>query len=206
MAAPSSSAIPLPTFGDNGQDVTPESLKEFLRTEIIKFNPRIKERASSEQVAAWITIVNHLFDMILSSFPSPSDFPWETLHERLTLTETSLEFIHLCVQCVDGLFTGQFAVRMTARLLSICCSLDVWIHVQIPDEEGVAKPRMLREKAFDVLLLLLRSLGGNAAVIDKVGEAAWRTLEHILNECMDIGRGLFLYIYGFNLSFTDAHI
>lgn len=189
MAVPSSSVLPIPTFGDNGRDITPAALIEFLREHIVNLRPGFKERASAEQLMGYMTTIDHLFNTILATFPSPSEFPWETLHEILALAETSLSFFELCIQSLDGLFTGNFAIRMTGRLLSLCCSLDVWIYVPVPDEENVTDPLTLREQTFRVLVLLLRSLAGNAPVAEKAEEPAWKTLEHILTECLSIGQG-----------------
>lgn len=195
---PSSSlgALPLPTFGDDGQEITPGALIKFLRENIVTLKPGSKEKASEQQVSIWMTTIDHLFNTILASFPSPSEFPWETLHEILALTETSLQFFELCLQCVDGLFTGQFAIRMTGRLLSLCCSLDVWTFVQVVEEENVPTPWRLREQTFAVLVLLLRSLAGNAPAAEKLEEPVWKTLEHIVLECLTVASGSHLLILG----------
>lgn len=183
-------ALPLPTFGDDGQEINPAALIKFLRERIGTLKPGSKERASEGQASIWITTIDHLFNTILASFPSPAEFPWETLHEILALTETSLQFFELCIQCVDGLFTGQFALRMTGRLLSLCCSLDVWTYVQTAEEENIPDPWTLREQTFSVLILLLRSVAGNTPAAEKMEEAAWKTLEYIISECLTIASGM----------------
>lgn len=84
---------------------------------------------------------------------------------------------------------GDAAKKIFARLLGFCCALDSWIAIDIPIEDGMPTPEYLRGYALEVIVELLRQLGGSVTTVKKSDTPTWKVLKDILGDCLQVVQG-----------------
>ena len=197
---PTPTPFPVPGFNASSSNATPAQFLEFLRSLITQYLGDTSLRILSSAKAAWITIVDGLTDHFLGSFPLPDIVTWETMREKVEMTEATLEVIRRVFMRVEGIYNdSEILVRkMFVRLLDLCRILDVWVDVGILPGAPVFTPGYIREKALGLLVFLLRGLGDNIpAPSDHQSQPSWKTLREILKECVDVCHGAPIYLVVF---------
>jgi serine/threonine-protein kinase ATR len=201
MSVPTSTPFPVPGFNASSSNATPAQFLEFLRSLITQYLGDTSPRILSSAKAAWVTIVDGLTDHFLGSFPLPDIVSWETMQEKVEMTEATLEVIRRVFIRVEGIYNGSEVLvrKMFARLLDLCKTLDVWVDVGIPSGILAFTPEYIKEKALGLLVFVLRGLGDNTPPpSDHQYQPSWKTLREILNECIDVCHGgpisLFVFV------------
>ncbi|KAF9450927.1 hypothetical protein P691DRAFT_418307 [Macrolepiota fuliginosa MF-IS2] len=188
ITAPSATPFPVPSFDGSDNDASLERFLDFLRTLVSQYLSDNAPRIPRSNRDAWITVINGLTDHLLTTFPTPGIVSWGALQEKVTSVFTTLDVVKRVFERVDGIYhdTAEMVKKVFARLLNLCLVLDLWVDIEIRLEEGLADPKILRKKGFEVLVTLLRGLGGNVLTTAGIVEASWRTLRVILNECLEV--------------------
>ena len=193
-AVPTSTPFPVPGFNASSSNATPAQFLEFLRSLITQYLGDTSPRILSSAKAAWVTIVDGLTDHFLGSFPLPDVVTWETMQEKVEMTEAALEVIRRVFMRVEGIYNGSedLVRKIFARLLDLCRTLDVWVDVGIPSGDQAFTPGYIKEKAFSLLVFLLRGLGDSDNTpppSDHQSQPSWKMLREILKECIDVCHG-----------------
>ena len=189
---PTSTPFPVLGFNSSSSNATPAEFLEFLRSLITQYLGDTSPRILSSAKAAWATIVDGLTDHFLGPFPLPDFVTWETMQEKVEMTEATLEVIRRVFMRVEGIYNGSEVLvrKMFARLLDLCRTLDVWVDVGIPSGDQVFTPGYVKEKALGLLVFLLRGLGDNTPPpSDQQYQPSWKTLRETLKECVDVCHG-----------------
>ncbi|KAF8961111.1 hypothetical protein BDZ97DRAFT_1258324 [Flammula alnicola] len=188
---PPSTPFPVPGFNGADSNATPAEFLKFLRSLIIQYLGDDCPRITANK-AAWVTIVNGLTDHLLGSFPLPDIVIWNTMEEKIVMTEVTLEVIRRVFLRVDGVYNGSEGLvrKMFARLLDLCQVLDVWTNREVVCAEGTFSPAQMNEKALNVLVSVLRGLGDSSAVLSEEHDPSWKTLRGVLKECLDVCQDL----------------
>ena len=191
MNVPTSTPFPVPGFNSSSSNATPAQFLEFLRSLITQYLGDTSPRILSSAKAAWATIVDGLTDHFLGSFPLPDIVAWETMQEKVEMTEATLEVIRRVFMRVEGIYNGSEVLvrKMFARLLDLCRTLDVWVDVGILSGDQAFTPGYVKEKALGLLVFLLRGLGNNPPPSDQQYQPSWKTLRETLKECVDVCHG-----------------
>ncbi|KAJ3568764.1 hypothetical protein NP233_g5503 [Leucocoprinus birnbaumii] len=187
---PSGSAFPVPTFNGSESDASINQFLDFLRTLVSQYLSENSPRIPSSNKAAWITVINGLTDHLLSTFPLPDSVPWDALHEKAIAVMTTVDVVKRVFERVDGIHqnTSETIKKITSKLLSLCFVLELWSEVETKLEDEKVHPKLLRERCFEVLVVILRGLGGNALASVESSEPSWRTLRTILLECLELSQ------------------
>jgi serine/threonine-protein kinase ATR len=191
-AVPTSTPFPVPSFNASSSNATPAQFLEFLRSLITQHLGDTSPRILSSAKAAWATIVDGLTDHFLGPFPLPDIITWESMQEKVEMTEATLEVIRRVFMRVEGIYNGSEALvrKMFARLLDLCSTLDVWVDVEILSGDQAFTPGCVKKKALGLLVFLLRGLGNNTPPpSDQQYQPLWKTLREILKECVDVCHG-----------------
>lgn len=198
--APSATPFPVPTFDGSNNDASLDQFLDFLRTLISQYLSDNNPRIPSSNKDAWITVIGGLTDHLLATFPLPDIVSWSALQEKVTSTLTTLDVVKRVFERVDGIYQGTTGMvkKVFARLLNLCLVLDSWVDIEMQLEDGLVHPKVLKGKGFEVLVTLLRGLGGNVLTTAGIAEPSWRTLRMILNECLEVCHGELSYRLGRN--------
>lgn len=181
---------------------TPAQFHSYLHS--LLSEPTLAEgsstRISPEAFEKWVALFTGLSDNFLS-FPLPGELAWSAFREKVELIECSLEVIRRASSCVKGIFVGPTILdKILARLLDLCNVFEVW-RTQDTSGDGVFTPFIMKEKAFTVLVGILRGLG-NSGTTDN--NALWKMSRKFLSECLALVQGAFLKLsiytkYSFNM-------
>ena len=191
-AVPPSTPFPVPGFNASSSNATPAQFLEFLRSLITQYLGDTSPRILSSAKTAWATIVDGLTDHFLGPFPLPDFVTWETMQEKVEITEATLEVIRRVFMRVEGIYNGSEVLvrKMFARLLDLCRTLDLWVDIEILSGDQAYTPGYVKEKALSLLVFLLRGLGNNIPPpSDQQYQPSWKTLREILKECVDVCHG-----------------
>ena len=190
---PTSTPFPVPGFSASSDNATPAQFLDFLRSLITQYLGDTSPRILSSAKVAWVTIVDGLTDHFLRPFPLPDIVTWETMQEKVEMTEATLEVIRRVFMRVEGIYNGSEDLmrKMFARLLDLCRALDVWVDVGILSGDQEFTPGYIKEKALGLLVFLLRGLSDNIPPpsSDHHYQPSWKTLREILKECVDVCHG-----------------
>ena len=189
---PTSTPFPVPGFNSSSSNATPAQFLEFLRSLITQYLGETSPPILSSAKTAWVTIVDGLTDHFLGQFPLPDIVSWETMEEKVEMTEATLEVIKRVFMRVEGIYNGSedLVRKMFARLVDLCRILDVWVDVGILSGDRAFTPGYIKEKALGLLIFLLRGLGDNSpSPSDHQCQPSWKTLGEILKECVGVCRG-----------------
>ena len=211
-AVPTSTPFPVPSFNASSTNATPAQFLEFLRSLITQHLGDASPCILSSAKTAWATIVDGLTDHFLGPFPLPDNITWESMQEKVEMTEATLEVIRRVFMRVEGIYNGSEVLvrKIFARLLDLCSTLDVWADVGIFSLGDQAfTPACVKEKALGLLVFLLRGMGNNTPPpSDQQYQPFWKTLREILKECVDVCHGgpinhfLFVKLSSKKLTFT----
>ena len=191
-AVPPSTPFPVPGFNASSGNATPAQFLEFLRSLITEYLGDTSPRILSSAKAAWVTIVDGLTDHFLGPFPLPDIVAWETMLEKVEMTDATLEVIKRVFMRVEGIYNGSEVLvrKMFARLLDLCRTLDVWVDVGILSGDQAFTPGYIKEKTLGLLVFLLRGLGNNTPPpSEQQYQPSWKTMREILKECVDVCHG-----------------
>ena len=184
-AVPPSTPFPVPGFHASSSNATPAQFLEFLRSLITQYLGDTSPRILSSAKAAWATIVDGLSDHFLGPFPLPDFVTWETMQEKVEMTEATLEVIRRVFMRIEALVRKMFAKLL---ILSGCRTLDIWVGILSGDQAFT--PGYVKEKAIGLLVFLLCCLGNNTPPpSDQQYQPSWKTLRETLKECVDVCHG-----------------
>ncbi|KAI0092138.1 hypothetical protein BDY19DRAFT_928481 [Irpex rosettiformis] len=192
--------LPIPTFDPDASDASAVHLLEYLQNLSDQFASG-NAQTSEDYRDECLHLIKSLNNYLLKRFPSPHEYVWSTLHERTKLTEVTLEFIPRATLCVGDIFHGKdsFAKSLVLRLLDVCHVLDVWLDVpDIPIEDGYSPPSVLRSKAVEAIVAVLRCLG-NSVKRENENEGdnppGWEMMRSLANECIEACRDMELAVH-----------
>lgn len=179
-------ALPVPTFDQNGLDITPGAFLKILQDLSTKFASPTDEPISWEFVRERFTAITHYF---LTGFAQPHEFSWKNQHERIKLTEITFALIPLVTQQTPEIFfkADDLGKSLVLRILSVCHTLDIWLDVpNIPYEDNYPLPSVLRTKAVCAVVAVLQCLGNSTKQLESEVKvpAGWETLRSLLMECI----------------------
>jgi serine/threonine-protein kinase ATR len=192
MNIPNASPFP-PTFDSNAGDASPKRFLDFLRRLISQdLSDDSGVRIPAADRDSWVEVITSLSDHFLTPLPSPRDVPWNAMHEKVKLVEIILDLLQRVTDRVDALYAGpgDLAKKTFVRLVGLCSGLDIWVEVDVLEEEGIPTPSDLRHKAFQAAVGILRWLGSNVASVGGSEEPTWRILRNILVECLEVSHGM----------------
>jgi serine/threonine-protein kinase ATR len=190
MSAIPSTPFPLPAFNGTNTNASPAEFLKFLRSLVTQYLgdncPRIAENKT-----AWVTIVDGLTDHFLGSFPLPDIVSWNTMEEKVVMTEVTLDVIRRVFLRVDDIYNGSETLlkKVFVRLLDLCRAFDMWRETEVVCGDGIFSPSHMKEKAFSTVISVFRGLGDNSPVLSGEHDPSWKTLQTILKECVDMGDG-----------------
>ena len=189
MNHPGSSPLPIPTFQES-DGASPKELLSFL----LNFIYRLKHDSIQDlhhHRSRSLSVLDALDRDFLFPFPSPNEYPWNVLHEKIKLTEVICDL--LCVmarRCGEVLCLQENIARSVfAKLLDLATGLDVWIDVpDLPLKEGYASPEQLHANCVLAASAMLRAFKKGIA-IDHGGPPGWKVLRNIAEECFQVCQG-----------------
>jgi hypothetical protein len=173
-----------------GDDIpTPAEFHSYLHN--LLSDPTLTEGSSTRILPdaheKWVALFTGLSDNLLSFFPLPGDLVWGAFQEKVELIESSLEVIRRVSSRVKGIFVGSNTLdKILARLLNLCNVFEVWRTHEVGG--GVLTPLVIKEKAFEVLVGILRGLNNSGTMDDN---AMWRMSRKFLVECLELVHGMF---------------
>lgn len=130
-------------------------------------------------------LVQNFYEHVIHSFPSPGEYPWSAIHEKIRLIEASFDVFArvgtaFCAEKDFASFSKQFFVRV----FNICRVLDYWIDVpNVSVPPGYPTPRELHAKGERACIGLLRAWFGCLQVEDS-GLCGWQAAKEIVVECL----------------------
>lgn len=147
------SSLP-PTFQEDGEpaqflDWMQSQMSDLLEDPHLVIKPKRPE---------WVKTVSNLLTVL--SLPSPTELPWTAMHEQNKFVEVSLTLIYHAVQRVPSLFAGEtvLAQALSSTIIALCATLDLWIDVNVPPEEGYLSPSQLYAKATETAAAHVQAL------------------------------------------------
>ncbi|CCL98247.1 uncharacterized protein FIBRA_00241 [Fibroporia radiculosa] len=194
MSIEDSIQAPLPTFHDESGNATPREFHTFLQTLLERLtsnDPPLTRESLDKQ---WCSMVSGLIGNFLSSFSPLDEIPWNAMHEKLSITQTSLEILEVATTRTEQLFMRpeDFAPSVLNRLIQLCLVLDSWRGITVVKEERYLSPTELQSKTVTTAVAILRSLGG-IVVIEPTNKITLphEILRRILSGCLAISNGAF---------------
>lgn len=193
--APTSTPFQVPGFNGADNNATPTEFLKFLRSLTTQYLGENTSRITSDNKDTWVTIVDGLTDHLLGTFPPPDIVSWDTMKEKIVMTEATLEVIGRVFLRVDGIYdaSGDLVRKLFARLLDLCRVLDVWIETEVLISKDSISPSHLKERALSVLTSILRGLGDGVSATPEQSKPYWQTLRSVLQECVDTCNGMSLF-------------
>jgi serine/threonine-protein kinase ATR len=193
--APPPTPFPVPSFNGSNFDASPAQFLEFLRSLISQYlDGDATSHIDASNTQTWTAIVVSLAETFLASFPLPDHVPWNTMQEKVTIVEATLEVMQRVFQRVDGIYYGSddLVKKLFARLLDLCQVLDLWVERDLSPDEGVFMPQHMKDKTFNIIVMVLRGLGGANLNLkaSETTDACWKTLRCILTEGVEMCRGM----------------
>jgi len=192
---PPSTPFPVPGFHGGNNNASPAEFLEFLRSLTTQYLGDKCDRIRATDKTVWVTIVDGLTDHFLGAFPQPDIVSWNTMQDKVEMTEATLEVIRRVFLRVDGIYTGSVDLfrKVFVRLLDLCGVLDIWKEAATETGESGLPSTRMREKTILTLTTLLRGLDGNNP--SEAQESSWKALRRILQECVDVCAGVYrLYL------------
>ncbi|KDR84099.1 hypothetical protein GALMADRAFT_697464 [Galerina marginata CBS 339.88] len=164
-------STPFPGLKGSDNNTSPAEFLQFLRSITAQYLGDNAARIAASNKDAWIAVVDGLTDHLLGSFPLPDIVSWNTMKEKIVMTEATLDVIRRVFLRVEGIYSSSEGLvkKLFVRLLNLCGVLD--------------------EKAFGVLVSILRGLGDHNPLISEGPESSWKVLRGILKECLDVCNG-----------------
>ncbi|EGO27933.1 hypothetical protein SERLADRAFT_414152 [Serpula lacrymans var. lacrymans S7.9] len=191
MSLPVSTQFIVPaTFQSTTEgEVAPKHFLEFLNSLIAgELSEDFISVVPSSHKETWTAVLSGLSDVILGLFPYARPALWESIHERLVLTDISLDVIQRATDRIDSLYVGleDITKKFFVQLLGLCHSSESWLDVQVPEKEGIPIPSTLHSKAIQGMIVFLRSLGGSVKTTEGSGKPPWKVLRDVISESLDI--------------------
>lgn len=171
------------------QSDKPEHVHAYI-TKLLhaNLNTDTSGRITSDQ-DTWVTVLSGITGFMFVSLPDGKT-SWSTLGEKIDMIENCMEVIQRASARVDGLFVraGNLAHQILTRLLDLGCVFEVWdSNEESHDDEGCT-PRFMKEKGFQVMLVVLRALGDSVSTIT-MEKQMWEFLRTFLVEVLDVING-----------------
>lgn len=193
--APSSTPFQVPGFNGTDNNATPAEFLTFLRSLTAEYLGEKTKRITSDNKETWITIVDGMTDHLLGPFPQPDIVSWDTMKEKIVMTEATLEVIGRVFLRVDGIYdaSGDLVKKLFARLIDLCRVLDIWIETDGFIDKDNITPNQLKERALAVLISILRGLGDGISLAPEQNKPYWQSLRDMLQECVETCNGVSRY-------------
>ena len=137
-----------------------------------------------------MVVVRHFYEHVIHSFPSPTEYPWDAIHEKIRLIEASFDVFSRvgAAFCAEEDFS-QFAKKFFSRVYNICHALEGWIDVpNVVVEEGYPSPRELYEKGEQACIGLLRAWFG-CVKLEQSTTRGWQVANDVVAECLAVCQG-----------------
>ena len=194
MSHPASSPLPIPTFQDT-DGASPKELLSFLQDYVTKLkNDSVRELLDDKRAKS-LSLLDNLDRDFLQPFPLPHQYSWNSLHEKIKLSEVIFDMLYrMARRCGEVLCLHEsLAKSIYVKLLNLATSLDVWIDVHdIPLKEGYASPVALYTSCTQAASGMLQALK-EGVKIDHAGRPGWQVLRGIGDECFAVCQGKSLY-------------
>lgn len=163
MATFGSVPFPISTFQSvHGSEATPADLLVFLQTLATEHLAKPTSEHISSEKDAWVSLILGLTEHFLLSFPAPSFGHWHTLHERILLSEVTLDIIQRVASRVDDAFSWKenHTYSVVFRLMKFIVNLHEWPRPTATDQPSVAvvSADELRLKATNTIVSVLKCL------------------------------------------------
>ena len=158
----SGSIRPLPTFQTpRGEDATPADLLQFLQSLSIdgfaadSVNGPTAGRATNTD--AWAGVISELATNFLEDFPLPESGPWSALHEKIRLSEATLDVLEKALTSFSTLTQNHpdWSERLLLQLFKLVCTLRSWPEAPEGSDTEVLSPTQLRQKALKTTTRLI---------------------------------------------------
>ncbi|CAL1700250.1 unnamed protein product [Somion occarium] len=188
---PSSSPGPFATFQtDVFTSQSPADLLVFLKDVLKNIDQDRRTLPEFSRRTRWKQLLQGLSQISLRHFPSPNELPWETLHERVALTEKAFDIIDKLSDIPDDfiVLSGQDVGRdVFISLLSTTVALESRLDIAVPFDPEYPNPEVLHARARKACAQVLRCMGGACKVADtSIPLSSWLCLRDILVECLTV--------------------
>ncbi|KAF7789400.1 hypothetical protein EIP86_000344 [Pleurotus ostreatoroseus] len=147
--------------------------------------PSIVKLSNESDRTNCMAVVRNFYEHVIRSFPSPQDYTWHAIQEKIQLVEASFKVFPLVAAafCAESDFS-TFAKQFFVRVFVICHILDQWVDVsQITEEAGLLSPGDLYNRAVDACTGLLRAWFCSVKV-EKTGLRGWQVAKEIATELL----------------------
>ena len=137
-----------------------------------------------------LDVVRTFYNHVLQSFPSPSEYTWAALHEKITLIDASFAvFSRVGAAFCSADDFAAFSKDFWRHILGICCVLEQWIdHQDVTTDADCPTPRELYEKGESACVGLLRTWFGRMQT-ETSGVRGWQVAKEIVEECLSLCHG-----------------
>ncbi|KIP04560.1 hypothetical protein PHLGIDRAFT_190722 [Phlebiopsis gigantea 11061_1 CR5-6] len=193
MSYPGSSPSPLPTFQET-DGASPKELLSFLQDYTAKLKHDSIQELLHEKRGKALSLLDNLDRDFLLPFPLPSECSWNTLHEKIKLSEVIFDMLYrMARRCGEVLCLQENIARsIFTKLLNMAVSLDVWIDIQdLQPKEGYATPERLYTNCILAASGMLHAFKEGVA-IDHGGPPGWKILRAVTEECSRVCQGKWL--------------
>ena len=193
MSHPGSSPLPLPTFQET-DGASPKQLLSFLQDYATKLEHDSIQELLHEKRDKALSLLGNLDRDFLLPFPPPNEYSWNTLHEKIKLSEVIFGMLYrMARRCGEVLCLQENIARsIFTKLLNLATSLDVWIDVpNLHLKEGYATPEMLYTNCVLAASGMLHAFKEGVA-IDHGGPPGWQILRTVAEECSRVCQGKWL--------------
>ena len=183
MSSQPLSSIPVPpTFQKDGESA---HFLRWMETRVAEItNPDLLRKDSRRE---WSSVVASLLPVLL--IPGPDELRWEAMHEQVKLAEVSLLIIYHTSKCIPSLYAGEenLAQSLFAIIMVMGTTLDLWIDVDPPAQQGYLSPMELYEIACKAASAVLQALGDE--VIPAVASKSRQLMKDLVTHCRGIVDG-----------------
>lgn len=152
--------------------------------------PLLTKLARESDQEKCMVVLQEFYEHIIHSFPSPQEFPWPAIHEKIKLIEASFDVFALVgVAFCDAEDFPSFSRLFFLRVFSICHVLEGWIDTpDVSVEPGDPTPRELYIKGEQACVGLLRAWLGSMRTT-KHGLRGWQVAQEMITECITSCQG-----------------
>ena len=185
MSVPDSSSLPIPTFHDT-DGTSPKNLLAFLQ----KFIQRMQNDNSKDFLHGERTRMINLFESLHKEFlpplPLPEEYPWDSMHERSTVSEVTFDMMYrLARRCREAFsYQEDLSKSIFVKLLDFSVSADVWIDVpNISVKDGFPSPDALRLGCVHATIGVLHAYA-DCVNVGHAGKAGWQIFRDVAEGCI----------------------
>ncbi|KAI0375921.1 hypothetical protein BV20DRAFT_25069 [Pilatotrama ljubarskyi] len=178
-----SSSLP-PTFQEDGEPAQFLDWMQGQMTDLLD-DPQL---VLKDKRPEWVKTVSSLLTVL--SLPSPVELPWTAMHEQIKFIEVALMLIYHAARRVPSLFAGEtiLAQALFCTVSILCSTLDLWIDIDVPPEDGYLSPSELYAKATSSASALLQALADE--VLPDAGPSAREVIRALLSRSLELVNNL----------------